>query len=110
EPAPVPAAPAPAAPAPAAPAPAAPAPAAPARSSGGFLAALQGLLPKPVLFGLYGALGALLGLLVLGELLFALLHPPKKKPEVSVTAPEELVVFPGSENKLTVKIARHWFK
>src|SRR5262245_26831149 len=84
-------------------------PAAP-RRSGGFLSSLQGRVPKPVLFGLYGALGALLGLLLLGELLFALLHPPKLKPEVKVAVASELVVFPGSENKLTVTIARHGFQ
>src|SRR4051794_3332945 len=43
-------------------------PAAP-RASSGFLRSLH-RLPKPVLFGLYGALGGLLGALLLGELLW----------------------------------------
>ena len=32
-------------------------------------------LPKPILFGLYGALGGLLGALLFGELIWALVRP-----------------------------------
>ena len=49
--------------------------------------ALAGL-PKPVLFGLYGAVGGLLGALVFGEILFRLLEPEKAqaaKPEPQTT-------------------------
>src|SRR5207248_8804995 len=80
------------------------------RRAGGFVTFLQGLLPKPVLFGLYGALGALLGLLVIGELVFAFVHPPKPKAEVKLSVTPELTLFPGSASELSVKIARHGFQ
>ena len=37
-------------------------------------------LPKPVLFGLYGAVGGLIGALVFGELVWFLLRPQPPKP------------------------------
>lgn len=87
----------------------APAAAGPRRSAA-FFSILHGLLPKPILFGLYGAVGALLGLLLLGELLYFLLRPPELKPEVKLNVPSELTVYPGSKNKLAVKIGRNGFK
>lgn len=84
-------------------APRAPAP----RRTGGLLAVLHGLLPKPVLFGLYGALGALLGVLLLGELFWLLLHPtPRVIEPLALSLPPSLTVYPGGENRLPVKIAR----
>lgn len=80
------------------------------RGSGGLLGLLHRLLPKPLLFGLYGALGALLGLLLLGELLYWLVRPPELKPEVKLAVAEQLIAYPGGENTLAVKIARSGFR
>src|SRR5262245_35814065 len=82
----------------------------PPRPAPRFLAYLNGRMPKPVLFGMYGALGAILGLLLLGEVVFLLLSPPKLRPEVKLSVAKSLTVFPGTENKLAVKIARQGFK
>ena len=62
------------------PAPAKKAPAkAPARAaSGGFLSLIHTIIPKPVLFGFYGALGGFLGVLILGELFWLVLQPPSQ--------------------------------
>lgn len=73
--------------------------------SGGFLSALHSL-PKPVLFGLYGGLGALFAALILGELCYAFL--PAAKP-LKVRPSEEVKLYPGGENKLPVEITRRNF-
>ena len=44
-------------------------------------------LPKPLLFALYGAVGGLLGALVFGELVWAILAP--KKAEAALPPPPE---------------------
>jgi|GEM_PF-1263649 Mg-chelatase subunit ChlD len=74
-------------------------------------------LPKPALFGLYGALGGLLGALAFGELLWALLRPPPPKlidpppppPQLAVTASPQVALYPGTENAVSVQIARDRF-
>ena len=74
-------------------------------------------LPKPALFGLYGALGGLVGALALGELLWFLLRPPPPKvidpppppPQLAVTASPQVAVYPGTENTVGVQIARDRF-
>ncbi len=72
-------------------------------------------LPKPVLFGLYGAIGGLLGALVFGEPLYRLLEPPKAEaapppePQLAVTASPEVQVYQSSRNTFTVQIARAEF-
>ncbi|MCI0699771.1 MAG: VWA domain-containing protein [Planctomycetia bacterium] len=71
-------------------------------------------LPKPVLFGFYGALGGLIGALAFGELLWYLLRPrpPEKPPEqpppaqLAITVSEFVEVYPGGKNTLNVQIAR----
>jgi uncharacterized protein YegL len=71
------------------------------------------VLPKPALFGLYGALGGLLGALVLGELLWWLLQPPPPKPpepRLAITASKELQVTQGGTNKLFLRLARGEFE
>lgn len=75
-----------------------------------FLTTLNGRLPKPILFGLYGAVGAVLGLLLLGELLFIALKPEELKPHVKIALPKDLTLYPASENKLAVKISRNGFE
>ena len=52
-------------------------------------------LPKPVLFGLYGAVGGLLGALVFGEPLYQVLEPPRvaREPQVAISASPEFEVF-----------------
>ncbi len=72
-------------------------------------------LPKPVLFGLYGAVGGLLGALVFGELVWWALAPAKAvektapEPRLAVSATKDLQVYQGGTNKLFVKIAREGF-
>jgi Mg-chelatase subunit ChlD len=71
-------------------------------------------LPKPALFGLYGAIGGLLGALVFGELLYLVLEPKnvaaaKPEPEVAVAASPEIPVAIHSSNTFGVEIARAEF-
>src|SRR5262245_48376663 len=71
-------------------------------------------LPKPVLFGLYGAVGGLLGALVFGELLYFLLTPraaaaPKPEPQLGVAASPAVEVFVEGRNTFPVQIAREAF-
>ena len=75
-------------------------------------------LPKPVLFGLYGAVGGLLGALAFGELVWFLLRPPPPKlvettppPEarLAITASKDLQIYQGGQNTLFVQIARDEF-
>lgn len=79
--------------------------AAPRRSA--VLGFLHAALPKPILFGLYGAVGGLLGVLLLGELVWAMLHPAvaEMKP-IRLAVSPALTVYPGTQNKIAVKIAR----
>jgi Ca-activated chloride channel family protein len=69
-------------------------------------------LPKPVLFGLCGAMGALASLVVLGELVLALTLPPDASllPHVRVAVPDSMKVYLGHSNRFTVKIVRKNFK
>jgi Mg-chelatase subunit ChlD len=75
-------------------------------------------LPKPLLFGLYGALGGLLGAVALGEPAWRLLKPPPPPPpqlppppppQVAVTAPPAVRLYPGTENTFAVRVARARF-
>jgi hypothetical protein len=76
------------------------------------LRALQQCLPKNLLFGLYGAVGALLGALIVGELFWRLLVPPPPPPPPPPPAELHLAVSPefginqGDSNQLDVRIAR----
>jgi Mg-chelatase subunit ChlD len=75
---------------------------------------LLAALPKPVLFGLYGAAGGLLGALVFGELLYRILTPPQAQaappePRVAVAASPEVEVFVGGGNGFPVQVARDAF-
>lgn len=64
-------------------------------------------LPKPVLFGLHGALGGLLGALILGELLWTLLRPAERAgPPLQIAVSSSVTVYPGGQNRLAVKVAR----
>ncbi|MBP3958525.1 VWA domain-containing protein [Gemmata sp. G18] len=74
-------------------------------------------LPKPVLFGLYGAIGGLLGALLLGEPIMLALGPKQAtaptpaapEPRLAVSASDKLQIYQGGTNKLLVQIARDAF-
>jgi hypothetical protein len=83
-----------------APHPAAAAPASP-RWSQGLLA-----LPKPLLFGLCGALGGLLAALCFGELLWAALRPAEAAPHIHLALPATMRIYAGGQNQFALKIAR----
>lgn len=68
-------------------------------------------LPKPMLFGLYGAIGGLLGALVFGEPAWYFLRPPPPppavpEPQVAVSASRELQLLQNAENSVSVEVAR----
>src|SRR5581483_4765409 len=73
--------------------------------------ALKGL-PKPLLFGLYGAAAGLIGAVLLGEPAWQLLKPPPPPsppppaPQVAVSASAAVQVYPGTSNTFTVQVAR----
>ena len=70
-------------------------------------------LPKPLLFGLYGAVGGLLGALLFGELIWSLLKPPAAlppAPQVAVSASATVQVYANSENTFPVRIVRERFE
>jgi len=74
-------------------------------------------LPKPALFALYGALGGLLGALVLGEAAWAALRPPPPKviepppppPQLALTVSPQVAVYQNNVNAIGVQIARDQF-
>ncbi len=74
-------------------------------------------LPKPLLFGLYGGVGGLLGALLFGELLWfvlgsVLLKPPAPVvpvPQLAVAASKDVEVFVEGRNTFPVQIARDGF-
>jgi len=73
------------------------------------------MLPKPILFGLYGAVGGLLGALVFGEILWWVLKPPAAvaslpEPRVAIAAAKKVDVFDEGRNTLPVQIARADFE
>ena len=82
---------------------------------------LQQALPKPLLFGLYGASGSLVGALLLGEILWAfLVPPPPQRPATPLPPPpppsairiavsEAMSINQGDANQFVVKIARDNF-
>jgi len=77
----------------------------------GVLTYLHAVIPKPMLFGMYGALGGVLGLLLVGELVWFLLHPtPIGFEPLTIGVSPELIVYPGTRNKFTVKINRLGFE
>ncbi len=72
---------------------------------------MLGGLPKPILFGLYGATGGLLGALVFAELLYHLLTPSPRRLEaqLAIVASKEVEVFVDGRNTFPVQIARARF-
>jgi hypothetical protein len=69
-------------------------------------------LPKPILFGLYGAIGGLLGALLFGELAWQVLKPPPPKattqpePLLAISASKELQLLIDRANSFAVEIVR----
>jgi len=65
-------------------------------------------LPKPVRFGLFGALGGLIGALLLGELLWWMLEPPPPPPpgppppRLAVSVSPEVGVYQDGKNKFAL--------
>ena len=81
-----------------------------AESSTGVLSYLHTVIPKPIVFGFYGALGGFLGVLLLGEL-FWLLHPtPQVVVPLHVKVSRDLIVYPGTTSIFQVKIKRQGFE
>jgi Mg-chelatase subunit ChlD len=72
-------------------------------------------LPKPILFGLYGAVGGLLGALLFAEPVWQILRPPPPppaappEPQVAVATSPELEVFTGGRNTFPVLVERAGF-
>ena len=70
-------------------------------------------LPKPVIFGICGALGGLLGATVFGEAVWRFLRPPAPVavviPPLRVAASPAVDLYQGGTNRLGVKIARVGF-
>lgn len=71
-------------------------------------------LPKPILFGLYGAMGGLLGAILFAEPIWQLLQPPPPppsypEPQVAIAASPEVEVFVGGRNTFPVEIDRAGF-
>ncbi len=69
-------------------------------------------LPKPVLFSLYGAIGGLLGAVLLGEPAWRLLKPPPPAApaaQLAVSTSASVSVYPGTSNTFVVQIARAEF-
>jgi hypothetical protein len=70
-------------------------------------------LPKPVIFGICGALGGLLGATAFGEAVWRLLRPPAPVAVVisplRVAASPAVDLYQGGTNRLGVKIARVGF-
>jgi hypothetical protein len=73
-------------------------------------------VPKPVLFGLYGAIGGLMGALLLGEFLMLALGPrqaqagtAEPEAQLAIAVSPELQLYQGGTNKLIVEILRDQF-
>lgn len=69
-------------------------------------------LPKPVLFALYGAVGGLLGAVLLGEPAWYLLKPPlaAAPAQLAIGASASVKLYPGASNSFTVRVARERFE
>ena len=66
-------------------------------------------LPKPVIFGICGALGGLIGATAFGEAVWWLLRPPAPvavaTPPLRLAASRAIEVYQGGTNRLSIKIA-----
>ncbi len=71
---------------------------------------LRRTLPKPWLFGLYGALGGLFGALIFGEALWRVLRPSspavRSIPPLRLATSPWLEVYQGGKGRFGVKVAR----
>ena len=68
-------------------------------------------LPKPVLFGLCGACGGLASAVLLGLMIWLVLHPAPQQIEakIRIAVPESMEVYRGAKNRFTIQMARdHW--
>jgi hypothetical protein len=65
-------------------------------------------IPKPILFGMYGALGGLIGALFFGEPAWAILKPPPppaSKATMAISVSPSVQVYQGQSNRFTVQAA-----
>lgn len=72
-------------------------------------------IPKPIRFGAFGALGGLLGALLLGELLWRLLEPPPPlpaslPPRLAMSVSPSVSVYQGRTNKIIFDFASDQIK
>ena len=72
-------------------------------------------IPKPIRFGAFGALGGLLGALLLGELLWRLLEPPPPlpaslPPRLAMSVSPSVSVYQGRTNKIIFDFASDQLK
>jgi len=71
--------------------------------------ALLEKLPKPVRFGLFGALGGFLGALLIGELLWFALEPPpppeaaEPPPQLGLSVSPSVAAYQGGSNEFTLQ-------
>ncbi|MBM3996209.1 MAG: VWA domain-containing protein [Planctomycetes bacterium] len=81
-----------------------------AEESTGLVSYVHTLIPKPILFGLYGALGGFLGILLLGELIMRFHPAPQHVEPLLVEVSRDVTVYPGSRSSFNVRIKRQGWK
>ncbi len=79
----------------------------------GLIASLFLMLPKPLLFGLFGGIGGLVGAVFIGELAWFVLSPPRLRepePSVRIAIPDSMRLYAGDKNYFVAQVARDHFE